>query len=127
MPRLKNTIFKRLNLKSTTAPASTIYKSRRGYHYIDLELSKPVAEAYRKRGIQPLYNRGVYFIRVRVNIKTKLFLDGEPIYSIDDSPFDALSSDDLLLSYATLDTYSQRMQETYQCNCYAKSIFLKRR
>jgi len=123
----KNTIFKKVNIKTTTSPASSIYQSVKGYYYIDLEVTRSSVKAYQQYGINPIYNRGMYFLRARVSSKSKIFLDDTPILDLKNSLFDALSEEDLRLKYAILDPYGKRMQRDYECNCFANVLYLRRR
>ena len=75
-------------------------------------------------GIFPDYRKGEYILYVKLNNRTKLTMNGRKIDYFDHNLFIDIPVDGLSIRKLVLKQYSNRMQNTYDCQCYALELML---
>jgi len=94
--------------------------SKKGFH-ITAGVPRRYISPLKKLGVYPKLVNGEYVINVKLNMNTSITKNGKKIEYYDSK---TLNKNRIRIRKLVLKPYSESMQRTYDCECYAKELLL---
>lgn len=123
----KNCFFEDFDISFTAKLDSVIEQNSKGY-FIKIRIPPNQVSKLMKYGIYPNRKDVDYWVlTIKINNRTSIMLNGRKVDWYKTSTFDDIPLDRLVINGLILRKYSTRVQEEYQCSCYAKRLVLHER